>query len=376
MFSKIWLLIFILCCTVFLSSCTLYSLDVVKNNDKTNTVKAYTFGCEDYLPDIYIDEADLSVWQYCPYGNKGQLWKVGPVAEEVDLFVKNLPDKFKPDNKVNLQKCGDITYEKNFTDLYCGESSDAGYKFKLWKDTKGIWMGLRSKYNYLEYTTVTLSSEARKEKAKLIKKKKEDEAKAIEAQRQKEEKERQVAEEKERQERLIREEKERQQQQLAQEEQKRQTREETDKKLPPKQGQNKCLGPYVYTELNSDYKKIINQILSDPDTTLRPLCECDGENCLFALENNMLNVLYVTWIFDSYAKESKNPELTRYFYAESASAKMGFSILESNIKNDLQATGQSERYDMWLSTKKKWENYLISHPKLKLLIKEALKKSS
>ena len=126
MFRKIWILTILIYFIVLLSGCTsiLRNVEVVKNNDGTNTVKAYTFGCQNYLPDIYINEQDLSVWEYCP----NDVWKIEP--PEIDE-IRHIPnedrDKYlKPITKVSMQKCGDIIYKKHPTVLYCGECPDAG----------------------------------------------------------------------------------------------------------------------------------------------------------------------------------------------------------------------------------------------------------
>lgn len=167
MFRKMgpWVIIIIYNIAI-LSGCSSYSVNLVKNNDGAKTVQAYTFGCKDYLPDIYIDEQDLSVWQYCPYGKdgRGELWKVGPTDNKMNTFIDKLPDKFKPMTKVKMQNCGDVVYKNNFAVLYCGECIDAGYKFKQWKDSKGRYLGLSSPYNHLEYTTLPLSPEMMQKK--------------------------------------------------------------------------------------------------------------------------------------------------------------------------------------------------------------------
>jgi hypothetical protein len=194
---KSGLLLIMILNLIFLSGCSLlHSLNVVKKQDGTNTVSVYTFGCQNSLPDIYVNEQDLSVWQVCPYGNLFEIWTMGPSEKEDRFTSKSLPSIFNQMTRVNMNKCGQIIFEKYPTDLYCGEY---GYEFKLWKNTKNLWPGLKSNYNHLEYSI--LSAEQLQEK--WSKKKLEEERQRI-ARQQEEEKQRIARQQEEEKQRIAR----------------------------------------------------------------------------------------------------------------------------------------------------------------------------
>ena len=268
MYKQIRFFIVLVVCFFSLSACTArYTLNVIKNDDKTNTVKVSAYGCENYLPDIYVDEDGLSFLLYCPYYDSGgETWKIGAASgmkyrmlergESVPDYLKQmskvgkeapsheikyrylekeiLPDYFRLMSKVRLEPCGRTKYENNFTEIYCGEDVDAGYTFRLWKDTQGVMTGLRSPYNHLECTFLQLSPEEEQLKAKRYSEKKRSEAIIAERKRQEEERIRQeriaqdererrarIAQERETQQRELRAKQER----IEQEERKRQERE-------------------------------------------------------------------------------------------------------------------------------------------------------
>jgi len=130
-----------------ISGCTFHSIDIIKQDDGVQTVKVYTFGCEKYLPEIYVNKNDFSVWQYCPNENDRELWTAGPTEFQkryhkflFKRYPNDIPVSFRSATKINMQKCG-LSVEG--TTLYCGRF--AGYTFKQWKESNSI-------DNYLSYT--------------------------------------------------------------------------------------------------------------------------------------------------------------------------------------------------------------------------------
>ena len=108
MVEQIRLFVVLLFCIFSLSACTVrYALNVVKNDDKTNTVKVYAYGCENYLPDIYVDEDGLSFLLYCPYYNTGgETWKVGASSTMKYRMLErgeSVPDYLKQMSKVGKE---------------------------------------------------------------------------------------------------------------------------------------------------------------------------------------------------------------------------------------------------------------------------------
>ena len=132
------------------SGCTFHSVDIINSEDGVQTVKVYTFGCKKYLPEIYVNKNDFSVWQYCPKKNDRELWTAGPTGFEKSYleflfkeYPSDIPVSFRSSTKIKMRECG-LSLEG--TTLYCGKF--AGYTFKQWKK-----MDLD---NYLTYTITSV----------------------------------------------------------------------------------------------------------------------------------------------------------------------------------------------------------------------------
>ena len=120
---------------------------------QTIAVKFHGDFCIDFVPEVYVDK-DNNVWQYCETWIKADMkkyhfsWKSGPKQEVYSKLFDNRPDFLSQYHKVSMTKCG--------ANKYCGEYSDAGYKFTLWQE---------GRYDsYLEYTIKSTDQQAAAEK--------------------------------------------------------------------------------------------------------------------------------------------------------------------------------------------------------------------
>jgi len=147
-------LLFLVICVVCFSGCSLvYGINVKEFENGRQFVTMHMLGCEKYLPEIYVNKDDLSVWVYCPDENtKGvRLWKAGPTVNDEKEYYngeykrhpENIPQSFRSAQQVTMEKCG---LSSLGSQMYCGEFPGAGYKFKFCKEGPMFKGGNQSRY--------------------------------------------------------------------------------------------------------------------------------------------------------------------------------------------------------------------------------------